>query len=231
MWALKQAEARNPVSDQNASSGGSRLYLVGSHALQDASDTDVFHAFVRGDLRAPAALWDRFFPLVRRVLARAVGPNQDVDDLAQEVFLRLYRKLPTLRDPGALKAFVLSITTRVILTELRVRWFRRWLGLFDDGELPDSAAADDSDLEAREALNRFYGILDGLNAKHRSAFVLRFVEGLELSDVASALGVSLATIKRWLPRISRRVFSQAQRDPVLAPYIIGHAEAGVVIHG
>ena len=72
---------------------------------------------------------------------------------------------------------------------------------------------------AREALARFYAILDGLAPRHRTAFVLRHVEGLELTEVAAALDISLATIKRWLPRIARRVFSQAGSDPLLAPYL------------
>lgn len=207
----------------------SRLYLVNGDAPRERSDAELVASFLRNEPGAPAEVWDRFYPLVRRILSRAVGPGQDVDDLVQEVFLRLYRKLPTLRDPGSLKSFVLSITTRVIQGELRVRWVRRWLGLFDDGELPDRAG-DDTDLEAREALDRFYRILDRLSPKHRAAFVLRYVEGLELADVAAALDVSLATIKRWLPRISKRVFSQAQRDPLLASYI-SNEDNLVVVHG
>jgi RNA polymerase sigma-70 factor, ECF subfamily len=156
--------------------------------------------------------------MVRRVACRAFGPGLDVDDIIQEVFVRLFRKLRTLRDVTALKPFILSITMRVIQTELRLRWVKRWLGLFDGGEPPDQAG-DDADFEAREALARFYRILDGLAPKHRSAFVLRHVEGLELVEVAAALEVSLATVKRWLPRIARRVFAQAGSDPLLRPYL------------
>jgi RNA polymerase sigma-70 factor (ECF subfamily) len=227
MRALFAPEASRKVKPTEA--GPTRLYLVGSQALREAPDAELVAAFVRGDVRAPGALWDRFYPLVRRVLSRAMGPNQDVEDLLQETFLRLYRKLPAVRDPASLKSFVLSIATRVVQTELRVRWFRRWLGLFEDGELPDQAAVD-TDMEARQALDRFYQLLDGLNGKHRTAFVLRYVEGLELTDVAEALGVSLATIKRWLPRIAKRVFSQAGRDPILKAYIL-HEETVVVVHG
>jgi RNA polymerase sigma-70 factor (ECF subfamily) len=205
------------------------LYLVGPKVADELTDAELVAAFLRGEERASGLVWNRFYPFVRRILFRAVGPGQDVEDLVQEVFLRLYRKLPSLRDPASLKSFILAITSRVVQTELRVRWFRRWLGLFDDGDMPEHAA-DDTDLDAREALDRFYRILDSLNPKHRAAFVLRFVEGLELVDVAAALGVSLATIKRWLPRIAKRVFSQAQRDPLLAGYVMS-ANPSVVVHG
>jgi RNA polymerase sigma-70 factor (ECF subfamily) len=187
-------------------------------SFDDARDEDLVFACLRQQAGAQAALWDRYYPIVRRVVCRASGPGREVEDAIQEIFIRLFRKLPGLRDPSSLRAFVISITVRVIKSEQRARWIRRWLGLSPDGETPD-CAGDPVDLEAREALARFYAILDRLAPRHRTAFVLRHVEGLELTEVAAALDISLATIKRWLPRIARRVFSQAESDPLLAPYL------------
>jgi RNA polymerase sigma-70 factor (ECF subfamily) len=194
------------------------LFLVTDRAQHQPSDAELVAAFVRDDPRAEAALFDRYYPLVRRVLCRSVGPTHEVDDLAQEVFLRLFRKLPTLRDPAALKGFALSIAMRVVQTELRGRWLRRWLRPSDDGVVPEQAG-EDADLEARAALARFYALLDKLSPRHRAVFVLRQVDGLELTEVAAAAGVSLATVKRWLPRITRRVLAQAGRDPLLRAYV------------
>jgi len=194
------------------------LQLVARDANPAQVDVELVSSFVRDYPGAAAAIWDRYYPFVRQVLARALGPADEPDDLVQEVFLRMYRKLPSLRDPSALRAFVLSIAMRVVKGELRSRWLRRWLRPASDGA-DREILADDADLEAREALARFYRILDGLGADHRTAFVLRYVEGLELVEVAAALDISLATIKRWLPRIARRVLAQAERDPLLAPYV------------
>jgi RNA polymerase sigma-70 factor (ECF subfamily) len=76
-----------------------------------------------------------------------------------------------------------------------------------------SAASD-----AREALVRFRAILERLNVSDRTAFVLRFVDGIELTEVASALGVSLATIKRRLARVRSRVVLLVERDASLSQY-------------
>lgn len=198
--------------------GSGRLFLVPGHGGDPHTDADLVAAFVRDEEWAAAALWDRFAPLVRRILFRAVGPGQDLDDLVQECFIRLYRKLPGLRDPDACRSFVVTITTRVLQGELRGRWLRRWLGLSRDGDLPERAA-ESADLEARDALARFYRLLDRLGPKDRTVFVLRHIEGLELTEVAAALGISLATVKRWLPRIARRLHAQASRDPVLQRYV------------
>jgi RNA polymerase sigma-70 factor (ECF subfamily) len=198
--------------------GSGRLRLVTGDG-PPATDAELIEAFRRDEEWAAAGLWDRFAPLVRRVLFRALGPGQEIEDLVQEVFIRLYRKLPGLRDPEACKGFVVTITTRVLQSELRSRWLRRWLGLSDDGTVPERAA-EPTDLEARHALHRFYGLLDRLGARQRTVFVLRHIEGLELTEVAEAAGVSLATVKRWLPRIHRRLHAQAARDPVLHAYLI-----------
>jgi RNA polymerase sigma-70 factor (ECF subfamily) len=206
--------------------GSGRLFLVTGDG-PPASDGELIAAYLRDEEWAAAALWERFAPLVRRILFRALGPGQEIEDLVQECFIRLYRKLPGLRDAEACKGFVVTITTRVLQTELRSRWLRRWLGLSDDGTVPERAA-ESTDLEARDALARFYLLLDRLGAQQRTVFVLRHIEGLELTEVAAAAGVSLATVKRWLPRITRRLHAQAARDPVLHAYL---SETGFQVGG
>src|SRR6185436_6154918 len=208
----------DPILDAGMPERGSgRLFLVTGEG-PPATDAELIAAFLRDEEWGAAGLWDRFAPLVRRILFRALGPGQDVEDLVQEVFIRLYRKLPGLREPEACKGFVVTIATRVLQSELRSRWLRRWLGLSDDGAVPERAA-DGADLEARDALDRFYRLLDRLGTQERTVFVLRHIEGLELTEVAQAAGVSLATVKRWLPRITRRLHAQAARDPVLQAYL------------
>jgi RNA polymerase sigma-70 factor (ECF subfamily) len=197
--------------------GSGHLFLVTGHGAP-ATDAELIAAYRRDEEWAAEGLWDRFAPLVRRILARGLGPGHDVEDLVQESFIRLYRKLPGLREPEACRGFVITITTRVLQTELRNRWLRRWLGLSEDGTVPDRPA-DAADHEARDALVRFYRLLDRLGAQQRMVFVLRHIEGLELMEVAEAAGVSLATVKRWLPRLARRLHVQAARDPVLRNYL------------
>jgi RNA polymerase sigma-70 factor (ECF subfamily) len=198
-----------------------RLFLISGNKQQvvEKEDAELVSAFLRHDPGAAAEIWERCYPKVRRMVFRMAGPGPENEDLVQEIFLRLYRQLRGLRDPAALQSFVLAIAVRVIKGDLRGRWIKRWLHLFQDGEIPEHAGRS-VDMEGREALVRFYRILDGLSPAHRAAFVLRQIEGLELTEVSAALGVSLATIKRWLPRILRRVHSQAKGDPLLAGYLV-----------
>jgi RNA polymerase sigma-70 factor (ECF subfamily) len=188
-------------------------------ARRHTDEAALARAAMEGESAAATLLWSRFSQLVRGLLRRSLGPQRDVEDHVQEVFLRFFGQLRRLRDPAAVRSFLVGITVRVSRSELRRRRIRRWLSLTDDGELPD-APAPARDEAAREALARLYRVLDGVDDEGRLAFVLRHIEGLELTEVAAALGISLATTKRRLARVTARVFAQVERDPILVTYLI-----------
>ena len=194
------------------------VYLPGGH-LATADDATIARALMAGEDRAPRAAWSRFAPMVHRMLKRTFGPTQDVDDMVQDVFLCLFRKVGGLREPKALKAFVISITAMTIKYELRQRRVRRWIHLSGAVSDIEGPRTEQPDAAARQALMSFYSILDRLNARDRSAFVLRFFEGLELTEVAAALNISVSTTKRHLARIWKRVTLLVGRTPELASYL------------
>jgi RNA polymerase sigma-70 factor, ECF subfamily len=172
-----------------------------------------------GHSEAHNAIWDRYSPLVRGIVRRSIGQESEVEDLVQEVFLRFYRNLSLLRNPGALRSFIFAISLRVTISELRSRRVRKWIRLPDTGtQAPTTRFIPPADFEAREAVAGLCAILDRLDPKDRMAFVLYHVEGLELTEVAEMLDVSLATIKRRLARIACRVFAMADSDQRLVEY-------------
>jgi RNA polymerase sigma-70 factor (ECF subfamily) len=186
----------------------------------DTPDEDLTRAACGGSTRATALIWRRYCVQVRSKLLRWIGAH-DLDDHVQEVFSRLFEQLPRLRQPSALRSFLIGITLRVACSELRRR--RRWrLRLTATGELPEILEHSTSDDGiAREALTRFDAILGKLAPRSRRVFELRYIEKLELVDVATEMGISLATAKRHLGRASSRVFAMAARDPSLVEYVMG----------
>jgi RNA polymerase sigma-70 factor (ECF subfamily) len=181
-------------------------------------DPELVAAIQSGEPEGPRNLWNRYASMVFRILRRRFGTEDRVEDLAQEVFFCVFRRLPKLRKPQALKAFIISTTVLTARQELRHRRIRQAAASIAD-RTPLELASIRTDFDAREGLDRLRDALSRLNARDRKAFVLRFVQAMDLADVASGLQVSLATAKRSIARGWARIALLAQRDPVLAEYV------------
>ena len=190
-----------------------RLVAAATASPEEASATDLelARALIDGTSNAAEAAWERYSPLVHRIVSRAIGPDAEVEDVTQEIFYRLFSRIRTLRKPEALRSFVISFAIRIVKWELRRRRARRWLTLSETGDVPDEQMMV-MDAENRYALRRLYGLLDRLSTRERLVLVLRHVEGMTLEEIASAMELSLATVKRGLRRASARVSQMVDAD-------------------
>jgi len=189
----------------------------GEESAAGRSERELVAALGRREPWAAQEVWDRHATGVRRLMARALGPRPEVEDLTQEVFMRVFSRIGLLRDATALREFVFAIAVNALKRELRYRWVRRKLSLSDSGSVPD-VEAPGADPEAREALRRCYAILDKLGTRERAAFVLRYMEERTLDEVASGLGVSLSTAKRLVNRSAERVSKHVGSDEGLRSF-------------
>ena len=158
------------------------------------------------------------------MLAKALGPGLEIEDLTQEVFLRVFVRLPSLRDPSALRSFVLAVAMNVLKWEIRRRWVGRNVRVSVTGTLPDIESTS-VDTEARHALRRCYRIFESLPTNERLAFVLRYMEGMTIDEVAAALAVSISTAKRWVNRGAAKIADEVAGDPDLRSFFAGEGEA------
>jgi len=190
-----------------------RLVAAATASPEEASATDLelARALIDGTANAAEAAWERYAPLVHRIVSRAIGPDAEVEDVTQEIFYRLFSRIRTLRKPEALRSFVISFAIRIVKWELRRRRARRWLTLSETGDVPDEQMMV-MDAENRYALRRLYGLLDRLSTRERLVLVLRHVEGMTLEEIAAAMDLSLATVKRGLRRASARVSQMVDAD-------------------
>lgn len=190
----------------------------GGAADKTTSDADLARALGRGEEAAFQLAFARFAPAVRGNLRRVIGPGLDEDDLCQEVFLHFFRRIVDLRDPNAVRGFLFGVCLRVGRKELRRRWLRRWLRLTDNGALPEPPMEDRDEPadEVREAVTRYYRILDTVGGQGRSLFVARYIEGVALAEVARLHGLSLSTAQRTLNRVAKRIDAMVHGDPILS---------------
>ncbi len=194
-----------------------RLRLVGEREVDDAALLEGLRA---GEAWAREALFDRYAALVERTLRRVLGRelHTELSDLIHDCFVEALGSVARLREPAAMPGFVRSVAVNVAKKSIRARRARRWLRFWEPAAMPE-APVTDCDPAVRDAYARTYALLERLGDEDRVVFVLRHVEGLELTEVAEACGVSLATIKRRLARADSRFAAAAAHDPALRAWL------------
>jgi len=210
------------------SSGRKRipLYVVPADVRPELDDADLARALIAGEEWAHAATWNRFAPLVFNMACRALGSQDDAEDITQEVFCRLFARANTLCKPEALRSFIVSFAIRILKWDLRRKRAGRWLSLFPPRDLPDSQFHG-ADPEARDVLRRFYKILDELGTRERLVFALRHLESMTLGEIAATMGISLSTVKRAHAQATLEVGRWVAGDRDLASFF----EEGEGPHG
>lgn len=154
-------------------------------------------AAIEGEVAARTAIYRKYAPEVARVIASVMGPDSEIGDLLQEVFVEAFRHMKKLRDAEAVGPWLRQIAVHRVRHCIRRRRRLRLLVSLDVVDFVEPEAPSASP-EVREALAETYRLVESLPVDLRVAFALRHLEGLELVDVAAACGVSLATIKRRL---------------------------------
>jgi RNA polymerase sigma-70 factor (ECF subfamily) len=130
-------------------------------------------------------------------LAYRLAPEEDPQDIAQDAFLNAFTRIEQLRNPDAFSTWLGGIVVFEVRRRLRRRRLLSRLGFghASDEEL-DVRSTTDAPPEAKAELHDLYKSLGALPTEERLALVLYRIEGLELTEVASALDLSLATVKR-----------------------------------
>ncbi|MDY7015345.1 MAG: sigma-70 family RNA polymerase sigma factor [Cyanobacteriota bacterium] len=180
---------------------------------------------VRPDRTAFAELLRRYKSHVDKILYHLAPDWQDRADLAQEVWIRVYRNIKRLNEPAKFKGWLSRIATNLFYDELRKR--KRVappLSLdaprtMDDGEMTWEIAADapspDDNLATREFYEKLQVAIADLPDAFRTTIVLREIQGLAYEEIAEMTGVSLGTVKS---RIAR---ARAKLQAELQPYLEG----------
>lgn len=166
---------------------------------------------------APASLESLFrsySSYVAAIALRLLGRDDDVDDVVQDVFLSAWKGAANLRDPGAIKGWLATVTVRTARRRLKMRRVKMFLRLDDDPDYGNVVAPGASP-EERALLSKIYTVLDGLPVEQRMAWTLRYVEREQLDDVARLCDVSLATAKRKITA-AQQAITAALGDVVTA---------------
>ena len=177
----------------------------------ETSDPDLIAAVLDGSEAAFGALVDRYQDRVFRLLGRYCRDAVEREDLAQEVFLKVFRKLHTFKQDSQFFTWVYRIAVNASI-DLKRKAANRRLPSLDQmtqvrgEESPslepvderavspvESAATEELELEVQAAITR-------LSPKMRGITVLRYMQGLSYEEISLSLGISLGTVKSRLAR-------------------------------
>jgi RNA polymerase sigma-70 factor, ECF subfamily len=181
-------------------------------------DVALVEAIRAGHTGAAACLYDRYARQVRSMLLSTLGPDDELSDLLQEVFIVALDRLDSLREVEKLGSWLSAIAVFVARAHIRMRTRRRWLRLFSP-EQTRSWEVEQPSSDARRALRETYVILDRMSIDARMAFLLRYIHGMSLPDAADACGISLSTFKRRLSRATDGFLRAARTSPRLLQFL------------
>jgi RNA polymerase sigma-70 factor (ECF subfamily) len=151
---------------------------------------------------------------VNRFLLMLLRDPEEADNLTQECFLRAYQNISSFRGESPLETWLLRIAANLARDHGRNRkasFWKRLLGLEDGGEdaraehLPSGEASPERALLAREDVRAVWEVANRLSQQQRAVFLLRFVEEMELNEIAAALGLQVGSVKTHLFRALQTV--------------------------
>jgi RNA polymerase sigma-70 factor (ECF subfamily) len=177
--------------------GADRLRTAPVSSMDDAA---LIPLAARGDRAACQALVERHRALVYRLAYQFAGNHHDADDIAQEVFLKVFRSLKGFRHDAQFTSWLYRIVMNACVDHARRR------------NPADPTADGDGELDRREAeapdpeAHAYAGELrvallaavERLPPRQRVIFTMRHFEGLKLLEIAEALGLAEGTVKRQL---------------------------------
>jgi len=163
-------------------------------AADPRSDRELVAKVAAGDRAAVRLLFMRHHARVYRFVARQTGSESMADDIANEVFLELWRQAPAFEGRSEVSTWLLGIARFKALSALRRRkedWIddEKAAAVADDADSPEVTAMKD---DKGSALRR---LVDALPEEHRTVVDLAYYHGRAVSEIAGILDIPEATVK------------------------------------
>lgn len=199
-----------PLSDEVADWLWLSMVMGGGDAVRadHADDARLVERVRHGDQEAFRQLFETYSPLVYRIIYRMVGTPDDAADLTQDVFVRAYERLGSLKDGQAFQAWITRLAVNMAHDAARRRRPESFSldapppGTDEGGEWQIAAdtPAHDAGLLSDELAAHVQQALLALSPDHRAVVILHHLEHLGVEEIAVALNVPTGTVKSRLAR-------------------------------
>jgi len=168
-----------------------------------AADSDLVFRAAAGDGAAFHALVERHRAMVYRLAYQFAGNHHDAEDIAQEVFIKVYRSLDRFRQDAQLSSWMYRIVMNACIDHRRRHSPAAAAPFGDEAEqkmlnTPEDTPGPEAAAYAGELGHVLEAEIARLPAGQRIVFVMRHHQGLKLVEIADALGLAEGTVKRQL---------------------------------
>lgn len=175
-----------------------------------SSDTELVQQCLRGRQDAMTRLVEQFQADVFSLCVRMLGNRHDAEDVAQEVFLRIFRSLRRWDPSRPLKPWIVTITVNRCRTYLTQRGKRPDVVAFVDDEVAAGVADDGNELQ-----KEIQAAVSDLRPEFRTAFAMFHEQGLGYDFIADALERPVGTVKTWLHRARQQVLERLRERGIV----------------
>jgi len=176
--------------------------------LREASDSTLAGRAIDGDMAAFEVIVRRHSGLMRAHAIRLLGSNSESDDVVQEAFIAAWQQLPELRNPAALKSWLMRIVSFGCMDRIRAR---RDAANIDDHEVADSEALTPEAVVTAASRNQALAlVLKKLPPPQGQVWELKQSGGLSYEEIGEVLGLPPSTVRGALSRARKTIIQEME---------------------
>ena len=183
--------------------------------MTDHTDTKLMLRVKEGDQSAFREIVEKHQKSIMNLCARFIGNQEDAEEIAQDVFIRLLRYADSYQPRAKLSTYLYRIAVNLSLNRVRDNKWKRYVTLDSTqarGSLVDKAVshAPDKLFEQKEESEAIRRIVDALPSNQKTAVILKRFEGLSYAEIAEVMKISVSAVESLLFRAKQTLRTRLQ---------------------
>ncbi len=175
---------------------------------------EIIDRAIDGDERAFELIYKAYFRFVSNVSYRIVNKKQEAEEVCQEVFITIYKKISTFRQQSSLKTWIYRVAINCALKYAQKKSKEiKGMVAYDEENPIASHTKDAREKMDNQAKEKLVGkLLNHLNVEQRICIVLRSIEGLSYKEIADTLKIPINTVRSRIKRARESMIAFRQEE-------------------
>jgi RNA polymerase sigma factor (sigma-70 family) len=169
---------------------------LNSERNQNITESDLIHGCMEGNRRMQEELYRRFSPRMYAVCLRYAGSAEEAEDILQEGFIKIFKKLDSFRSEGSFEGWIRRIFVNTAIEHFRRKRYLQPVTEKEENTLEGKYISVLDELAEQDIL----ALIRDLSPGYRTVFNMYVVEGYTHKEIADMLGISEGTSKSQLSR-------------------------------